>query len=62
MNKRHSGRCKVCQSPDRSEIERMLEDGEWGEILDATMKAIRGTVQADILKEDQALEHLHLLH
>ena len=39
---------------DWEALEPMLEDGEWDEILDATMKVIRGTVQADILKEDQA--------
>jgi len=39
---------------DWEALEPLLEDGEWDEILDATMKVIRGTVQADILKEDQA--------
>jgi methylmalonyl-CoA mutase len=32
----------------------LLEEGEWQEILAETVKQIRGTVQADILKEDQA--------
>ncbi len=32
----------------------LLEDGEWDEILKTTMQMVRGTVQADILKEDQA--------
>ncbi len=32
----------------------LLEDGEWDEILKTTMRVVRGTVQADILKEDQA--------
>ncbi len=35
-------------------LEELLEDGEWDEILEKTMQIIRGTVQADILKEDQA--------
>ncbi len=37
-----------------AEIEPLLEEGEWEEILLSTMEIIRGTVQADILKEDQA--------
>ena len=32
----------------------LLNDGEWDEILKSTMQLVRGTVQADILKEDQA--------
>ncbi len=35
-------------------VEGLLAEGEWEEILAETMAAIRGTVQADILKEDQA--------
>ncbi|MGD8441535.1 MAG: methylmalonyl-CoA mutase family protein, partial [Holophagae bacterium] len=35
-------------------LEPLLEDGEWDEILKSTMAVVRGTVQADILKEDQA--------
>jgi methylmalonyl-CoA mutase len=35
-------------------VAELLEDGEWAEILRSTMSTIRGTVQADILKEDQA--------
>jgi methylmalonyl-CoA mutase len=35
-------------------IELLLSDGEWDEILKTTMAVVRGTVQADILKEDQA--------
>jgi methylmalonyl-CoA mutase len=37
-----------------AELEPLLSDGEWDELLRATMGVIRGTVQADILKEDQA--------
>ncbi len=36
------------------DLERLLEEGEWEEILAETMSVVRGTVQADILKEDQA--------
>ncbi len=32
----------------------LLEPGEWEEIFAATVEVVRGTVQADILKEDQA--------
>ncbi len=39
---------------DWEALEPLLKPGEWDEILNATMKVIRGTVQADILKEDQA--------
>ncbi len=39
---------------DWEELEHLLEEGEWEEILEATCRVIRGTVQADILKEDQA--------
>ncbi|HQN94718.1 MAG TPA: methylmalonyl-CoA mutase family protein [Thermoanaerobaculales bacterium] len=35
-------------------LEPLLEPGEWDAVLRETMQAIRGTVQADILKEDQA--------
>jgi len=44
----------VVDGKDWEALEPLLADGEWEEILDATMKVIRGTVQADILKEDQA--------
>ncbi len=44
----------VVNGKDWEALEPMLQDGEWDEVLDATMKTIRGTVQADILKEDQA--------
>ncbi|MCP4902968.1 MAG: methylmalonyl-CoA mutase family protein [bacterium] len=36
------------------EIQRLLDEQEWDDILKSTMQVIRGTVQADILKEDQA--------
>jgi methylmalonyl-CoA mutase len=36
------------------ELEPLLADGEWDEVSAATYKVLRGTVQADILKEDQA--------
>ncbi|MEN8163521.1 MAG: methylmalonyl-CoA mutase family protein, partial [Acidobacteriota bacterium] len=39
---------------DWEALEDLLEDGEWEEIFEATCRVIRGTVQADILKEDQA--------
>ncbi len=35
------------------ELGRKLTDTEWRELATATMSAVRGTVQADILKEDQ---------
>jgi methylmalonyl-CoA mutase len=35
-------------------LEPLLRAGEWDAILRETVQAIRGTVQADILKEDQA--------
>jgi methylmalonyl-CoA mutase len=44
----------VVDGRDWEALEALLADGEWDEILDATMKVVRGTVQADILKEDQA--------
>ena len=44
----------VVDGKDWEALEPLLKDGEWDEILDATMKLVRGTVQADILKEDQA--------
>ncbi len=44
----------VVDGKDWEALEPLLEDGEWEEILDATVKVVRGTVQADILKEDQA--------
>ena len=45
---------RLVDGKDWEALEPLLEEGEWDEILDATMKVIRGTVQADILKEDQA--------
>ncbi|MEE4271140.1 MAG: fused isobutyryl-CoA mutase/GTPase IcmF [Thermoanaerobaculales bacterium] len=39
---------------DWEALEPLLDDGEWDEILTSTMQVVRGTVQADILKEDQA--------
>jgi len=36
------------------DLEPLLAEGEWQEVLTATARQIRGTVQADILKEDQA--------
>jgi methylmalonyl-CoA mutase len=39
---------------DWEATEPLLEEGEWQEVLGSTMRVIRGTVQADILKEDQA--------
>jgi methylmalonyl-CoA mutase len=39
---------------DWESLEGLLDEGEWNEILEATCRVIRGTVQADILKEDQA--------
>ncbi len=44
----------VVDGKDWEALEPLLEDGEWEEILAATVEVIRGTVQADILKEDQA--------
>ncbi|HSN55294.1 MAG TPA: methylmalonyl-CoA mutase family protein, partial [Candidatus Sulfomarinibacteraceae bacterium] len=44
----------VVDGRDWEALEPLLEDGEWDEILDATTAVVRGTVQADILKEDQA--------
>lgn len=44
----------VVDGKDWEALEPLLEDGEWEEILRATMAVVRGTVQADILKEDQA--------
>jgi isobutyryl-CoA mutase len=35
-------------------VEPLLEPGEWERVLAETVKVVRGTVQADILKEDQA--------
>jgi methylmalonyl-CoA mutase len=35
-------------------VQDLLEEDEWEEVLTSTMRVIRGTVQADILKEDQA--------
>jgi len=39
---------------DWEALEPLLEEGEWDEILKTAMQVVRGTVQADILKEDQA--------
>ncbi len=36
------------------ELVSLLKPGEWDEILAETVQRVRGTVQADILKEDQA--------
>ena len=36
------------------ELAELLEPGEWETILSETVERVRGTVQADILKEDQA--------
>ena len=44
----------VVDGKDWEALEELLEPGEWEEILNATVKVVRGTVQADILKEDQA--------
>jgi methylmalonyl-CoA mutase len=44
----------VVDGKDWEALEPLLEHGEWDEILRETMQRIRGTVQADILKEDQA--------
>jgi methylmalonyl-CoA mutase len=44
----------VVDGKDWEALEPLLADGEWDEILRSTMEVIRGTVQADILKEDQA--------
>ncbi len=44
----------LIQGKGWEEIRELLEEGEWDEILHETSKIIRGTVQADILKEDQA--------
>jgi methylmalonyl-CoA mutase len=44
----------VVDGRDWEALEGLLAEGEWREILGSTMQAIRGTVQADILKEDQA--------
>ena len=35
----------------RKIIEPLLEDGEWYEILNATMKTVRGTVQASVVRD-----------
>ena len=47
----------VVDGKDWEALEPLLEEGEWDEILDATMKVVRGTVQADILK---AVSYTHL--
>jgi methylmalonyl-CoA mutase len=44
----------IVKGKDWESIQKMLEEGEWDDILEETLKHIRGTVQADILKEDQA--------
>jgi len=44
----------VVDGKDWEALEPLLEPGEWEEILDETVRVVRGTVQADILKEDQA--------
>ena len=56
LDGRARGRLPTAWSTARTgrPLEPLLKEGEWDEILDATMQVIRGTVQADILKEDQA--------
>ncbi len=44
----------VVAEKDWEALEPLLAEGEWEEILAATVAVVRGTVQADILKEDQA--------
>jgi methylmalonyl-CoA mutase len=44
----------VVDGRDWEALAPLLAEGEWDEILKATMAVARGTVQADILKEDQA--------
>jgi methylmalonyl-CoA mutase len=44
----------VVEGRDWEALEPLLAEGEWDEILRCTMAVVRGTVQADILKEDQA--------
>ncbi len=44
----------VVDGKDWEALAPLLAEGEWEEILKATMGVVRGTVQADILKEDQA--------
>ena len=40
----------------------VVDTETYGRIRAETLHKVRGTVQADILKEDQGTEHLHLLH
>ncbi len=44
----------VAAGKDWEALEELLEPGEWDEVLAGTVGVVRGTVQADILKEDQA--------
>ena len=44
----------VVDGRDWDALAPLLAEGEWEEILKRTMGVVRGTVQADILKEDQA--------
>ncbi len=44
----------VVDGKDWEALEPLLEPGEWEEVLADTLHVVRGTVQADILKEDQA--------
>jgi len=55
LQARHSDAFQpVAGGKDWEALEPLLEPGEWDAILRDTMQVIRGTVQADILKEDQA--------
>jgi methylmalonyl-CoA mutase len=40
----------------------MVDADTYAEIKAKTLQTVRGTVQADILKEDQAQKHLYLLY
>jgi methylmalonyl-CoA mutase len=44
----------IVDGKDWEALEPLLKEGEWDEVLKSTMAVVRGTVQADILKEDQA--------
>ncbi|MCG6962740.1 MAG: methylmalonyl-CoA mutase family protein [Acidobacteria bacterium] len=44
----------VVNGKDWEAVEPLLEPGEWEQVLARTVEVVRGTVQADILKEDQA--------
>ncbi|MCC6466128.1 MAG: methylmalonyl-CoA mutase family protein [Planctomycetes bacterium] len=45
---------RACFDQDWEQIRGLLSDDEFGSIRDGTVSVVRGTVQADILKEDQA--------